>query len=119
MELKKIEKYLMCTAIILFVLLIGLVIMIYPDPYIEQATLDKQYLGNTSGCGGECINCLMIDVSEVYIKNRPGVAYPIKERATYYFSGEHELLKNLQPGDIINIKWKYIWFEGYRIRGVS
>ena len=103
---------------ILSVILIGLLVITFPDPYTEITTLEKQYLGNVTGNGGECINCLIIEVGEVYI-DCPDVAYPLKKHAVYYFAGEHEIRDDLHPGDSIDIRWKYILFKGYRIREVS
>ena len=118
MKYKKNKRDLLIVSAVLFIILVGLVVMFYPDPYTERTTLEKQYLGNATGNGGECTNCLIMEVGEVYI-NKPGVAYPVKKHAIYYFAGEHELRSDLHQGDSINIKWEYVWFKGYRIRDVS
>ena len=102
----------------LVIILIGLVAIMYPSPYTEITTLEKQYIGNASGVGGVGVNCLIMEVGEVYI-DLPDVAYPVKDHAVYYFTGEHEIRDDLHPGDSIDIKWKYILFKGYRIREVS
>lgn len=118
MKYNKLERCLLSISVVLLIIFVGLVVMFYPDPYTERTTLEKQYLGNTSGNGGECINCLIMEVGEVYI-DVPGVAYPVKNNAVYYFAGEHEIRDDLHPGDSIDIKWECVWFKGYRIRGVS
>jgi hypothetical protein len=99
-------------------LIIGVMIMSYSTAYTETTTLEKQYIGNASGIGGVGVNCLIMEVGEVYI-DLPDVAYPIKDHAVYYFAREHEIRSDLQPGDCIKIKWVYIPFTGYRIREVS
>jgi len=119
MKNKKNETILSIVLIVVSVVLITImVITMYPQPYTEITTLQKQYIGNTTGNGGICTNCLIMEVGAVYI-DLSDVAYPIKEHGVYYFAREHEIRKDIHPGDSIDIKWKYVLFKGYRIREVS
>lgn len=99
-------------------LIIGFMIISYANSYTEITTLEKQYIGNVSGSGGVGVNCLIMEVGEVYI-DLPDVAYPIKNHAVYYFAREHKIRSDLHTGDCINIKWVYIPFTGYKIGEVS
>ena len=108
--MKKNEITMKTISSLFIIILIGLVALTYSSIYTETTTLETQHIGNVSGSGGVGVNCLIMEVGEVYI-DLPDVAYPIKDHAVYYFAREHKIRNDLHPGDSIDITQNHGFIE--------
>lgn len=83
--------------------------------WVKTYQLNEQRIGSVmSGSGYDCIDCLIMDVQDVWCTSS-GV---VPMNHTFFFAGEHELMDELSLGDLIDVRWVRYSGETF-IRGVK
>lgn len=110
--MKKEDKKLVIFGVALLVMAFAVVFAVADynaSTWTKTYRLNEQYIG--SGYGSP--NCLIMEVQDEWLTSG-GL---MTQNLTFFFANEDELRNDLQSGDIITVRWR--WVDGERlIRGV-